>query len=122
MSREDDSVFNSVVLYLMLDPNFLSDQFRVRILDDINTQLNILHQIGVDFEKDLLEINDASTNWEDLIASNAKLNLIKSHIQLGVRLEFDPPTNSFLYDAIKKRYDEVEWRIYIQVENSGRTL
>jgi hypothetical protein len=118
----DDSVFNSVVLYLMLDPDNLPEQFRSHILDDINTQMNILHQVGVDFSNGLLEIEDSSTTWNDLMAGNAKLNMLKTFIQIGVRLEFDPPSNSFLYDALKKHYDEVQWRITIQVENSGRTL
>ena len=122
MARNDDSIFNSIVLYLMLDPDCLSEQFRVHILDDINTQLNILRQIGVEFENEDLEIEDASTTWGELLPTNAKLNMIKTYIQIGVRLEFDPPQNSALSEALKAHREEVQWRIYTQIENSGRTL
>jgi hypothetical protein len=37
-------------------------------------------------------------------------------VHLNVRLMFDPPTNSFAVDAIKKQIDEYTWRINVMVD------
>lgn len=117
----DTSIFTDVALYCQMDPDYISDQFRAHILDDINTQLNILHQIGLDFDENFY-VEDESQMWSEIIGQDPKLNMVKKFVKIGTKLEFDPPTNSFLFEALKNEYTELTSRINYQVENSGRTL
>ena len=42
--------------------------------------------------------------------------MIKMNVYTKVRLLFDPPSNSFLIDSMKKICDEFEWRLNVAIE------
>ncbi len=101
-----DNVLYTIKKLLGLPNNY--DYFDSDVLVDINMVLPVLKQLGVQLDSDL--VSDES-KWEELSSSIDVLNIIKPYIFLRVRMVFDPPSNSALFDAIQKRIDELEWRI-----------
>lgn len=78
----------------------------------INYVFMFLNQIGIG-PPEGFSIKDKSTKWNEYI-TGSKLEAVKSYIYLRVRLIFDPPTNSFLVEAIKDQIKEIEWRLNIK--------
>lgn len=107
-----DSILNSVKKVLGLEPDYTA--FDPDILMHINSILMVLNQLGVG-PKQPLVIEDAETTWDDFNDGRMDLSAVKTYIYLRVRLLFDPPTSSFVVDAVKKQYEELEWRLNIQV-------
>lgn len=91
------------------------DYFDLDILTNINMIMPVLTQIGVEIPQDVIITEESK--WDDLTLSNDLLNIIKPYIALKVRLIFDPPSNSSLFEAIQKRIDELEWRINLLGES-----
>ena len=87
-----------------------TDDFNQDIIVGINATLVSLKQLGV-IEADFSIVEDDETSWTDIFTDRDDLTLIKSYIYQKVRLFFDPPTNSFLVDAITRQIDELEWRL-----------
>ena len=81
----------------------------------INSQFSTLFQLGVGPE-DGFEIEGEDETWKDYLEDNKLLKLVITFVHLNVRLMFDPPTNSFAVDAIKKQIDEYTWRINVMVD------
>lgn len=88
------------------------------VIFDINTVLMTSNQIGVGPETGFL-ITGASETWKDLLGERTDLEAVKSYIYLKVRLLFDPPSSSFVLDAMQRQAAEIEWRLLIQVENTA---
>lgn len=86
------------------------DNFDQDIIIGINSTLVGLKQIGV-LENNFSVVEDSDTLWSDVFATRDDLQLIKSYLYLKVRLFFDPPSNSFLVDAIQRQINEHEWRL-----------
>ena len=81
----------------------------------INSQFSTLFQLGVGPEEGF-EIEGEDETWKDYLDDNKLLKLVITFVHLNVRLMFDPPTNSFAVDAIKKQIDEYTWRINVMVD------
>ena len=93
------------------DINFDKD-----IIIGINTSFSTLYQLGAgDDTSKPFSISDSSSKWSDFMSEGLTEN-IKTYIYLNTRLLFDPPTNSFLVDSIRKNIDELTWRINIRGE------
>lgn len=111
-----DSILDSVKKVLGLEPEYTA--FDVDILMHINTILMVLNQLGVGPNPPLF-IEDASTTWDEFDDGRTDLSAVRTYIYLRVRLLFDPPTSSFVLDAITKQYQELEWRLNIQEEGGN---
>ena len=85
------------------------DAFDLDIIMHINSVLSILYQMGVGPEEGMVVV-DETEEWDDFFSAT-DLNLVRSYIFLKVRMLFDPPTTSFLLDAMNKQISEFEWRI-----------
>lgn len=85
------------------------DAFDLDIIMHINSVLSILYQMGVGPEEGMAVV-DETEEWDDFFSAT-DLNLVRSYIFLKVRMLFDPPTTSFLLDAMNKQISEFEWRI-----------
>lgn len=82
----------------------------------INSAISTLNQLGVGPEEGFY-VKDESDTWTEYLGENSViLEWVKTYICQKVRLIFDPPTNSFLVDAIKTNLDELVWRINFQRE------
>jgi len=108
-----DSILNTVKLALGVEADY--NGFDTNILLDINSAIFNLNQLGVGPIEGFI-VKGEGENWEDLLGDSIDLELSKSYILNRVRLSFDPPSNSFLVDAIQKQIQEQEWRLMVQKE------
>jgi hypothetical protein len=82
----------------------------------INGCFSTLNQLGIGPD-DGFAIEDKSATWDDFLGTEKRLNSVLTYVSLRVRLLFDPPTQSFVRDAIEKQISELEWRINVFREN-----
>lgn len=84
--------------------------FDADIITHINTALATLNQLNVGDERGFA-ISDSSASWTDFMGGDPRLNLVKSYVNLKVRLLFDPPASGSVMDAFNNAIKELEWRI-----------
>lgn len=108
-----NSILNSVKKYCNVDPAY--DVFDDQLIPLINSSLNMVTQLGAGFQS--FSIADETSTWEDFLGSNYNaLHMVETLVKIRVRLAFDPPSNSFVTDALRKEADELTWRINVQVD------
>ena len=109
----ENSILISTKKVLGLDAAY--DVFDLDVLMHINAAFSILQQLGVGPEIGFM-IEDETAVWQDFIlepGSEISLNLIKTYVQLKARMLFDPPTTSFLLEAMNTQIKEYEWRLNV---------
>ena len=84
------------------------------IIMHINSVFSSLATLGIGPEVGF-EIEDETKTWNDF-TSDVRLNSVKSYMYLKVRLMFDPPTTSFVLNAIQEQLKELEWRMNVYRE------
>ena len=86
------------------------------IIMHINTILMILmHQwYGEDHA---FTISDSSATWADFLKDSKDYEGVKSYVALRVRLLFDPPSNSFVINAMNEQIRELEWHLFVFKDN-----
>lgn len=95
--------------------SYADGAFDFQLMLHINSVFVILNQLGVGPSS--IFVADQNSTWNDfLVDSSVDLNLVKSYMYLRVRLLFDPPSSSFVLDAIKEQIKEFEWRLNVQVD------
>jgi hypothetical protein len=104
-----DSILTSVKKALGIDESYTA--FDPEITMHINSVFSTLNQIGVGPQNGF-QIEDATPTWDDLLAGEARLNMVKTWTYSKVRLIFDPPTTSFAIAAHQDIIKELEYRIY----------
>ncbi len=90
------------------------DAFDSDIIRSINSYLQILwmQNVGVSGFK----VTNEDQTWAEFLGPHAyDLQMAVSYICKKVRLAFDPPSNSSLYNAYKEQADELCW--YLGVES-----
>lgn len=93
--------------------------FDLDLVIHINSVLQTLNQLGCGTED--FEITGPDETWADFLGSTfINLNLVKSYVYFKVRLMFDPPSSSTLFQAMKEHADELEWRINVKVDRGYR--
>lgn len=111
-----DSILNDVKSTLGISSSDTS--FDTEVILHTNSAISFLEQLGVG-PTDGLAITNASTGWASLLGTDANLSLAKSYIYLRVRLLFDPPTTSYLIDAMNAQIRELESRINMYREHTA---
>lgn len=114
----EDSILISTKKILGIDAAYTA--FDIDIIIHINTMLSVLNQLGIGPEGGFL-IEDDSATWDDFLGADPLLNEVKTYVYLRVRILFDPPTTSFLLNAMKEQYQELEWRLSIKREGDAWT-
>jgi len=109
----EDSILYSIKKMLGLDPDYSA--FDADIMIHINSVFMILRQLGVG-PQDGYAISGPDEKWSDFLGSSTLLEPVKSYIYLKVRSVFDPPSNSYVQDAIQKQIAEYEWRLNVEVD------
>lgn len=91
--------------------------FDLDVITNINAVFLTLNQLGVGPRYPFL-ITGPETQWEDFLGleQNQILQGIQTYMYMRVRMMFDPPTNSFLVDSLRKQIEEMEWRFMTQVD------
>lgn len=109
----EGSILTDIKKLLGLDEDYT--QFDLDIIIHINSALMVLNQIGVGPEEGF-SISDKSKKWSDYLGTENNLEAIKIYIYLKVRLMFDPPTSSFVLEAMRREVTELEWRLMVKVD------
>lgn len=111
-----DGILASMQLMLGMEPEYRA--FNTDLIIHINTILGKLNQIGVGVAGYQLDLTDPYTSkWEDFLGeSNPTLNMAKTYTYLNLRVLFDPPSNSFVLDSIRKEIDEYTWRLRVEAD------
>lgn len=81
----------------------------------INSSFVSLNQLGAG-PADPYHILDEADTWKDFMEDIDRVHSIKTYVYLKTRLLFDPPSNSFLVEAINNQLAEIEWRIIEQLK------
>lgn len=89
--------------------------FDLDVITHINAAFSVLTQLGVGPAEGYM-IEDDEALWTEFITEPIKANMIKTYVYLKVRSLFDPPTTSFLIEAVNKQIAELESRISAQRE------
>lgn len=110
----EESILKSTKKVLGLGPTYTV--FDHDVVQHINTAFSILQQLGIGPDEGFM-IEDETQKWADFPVSILQLNLVKSIIQLRVKMLFDPPTLSFMIEAMEKQIAELEWRANLRRED-----
>ena len=103
-----DSILNSIKQILGVSSDDLA--FDKELILYINGALMIMTQLGVGPLTGYTITGPANT-WNEFLLGRTDLELIKIDVYLRVKLDFDPPQNSFLVSSIKSQIQEYDWRI-----------
>lgn len=95
-----------------LDVPVSDDTYDEELLMGINTIFFTLNQLGVGPETSFT-IDDNSIEWTDFISDIETIAMVKTYMQLRLKLLFDPPSNSSLATAMKEQAAEYEWRMNV---------
>lgn len=108
-----DSILNTIKKMLGIDISYTA--FDVDIIVCINTAFFILQQLNVG-PTEGFRIFDSSSVWDDF-STRADIEAVKSYVYLKTRVQFDPPSSSFVLDAMKNQIQEYEWRLNVQCDS-----
>ena len=108
-----ESVLNSIKKMLGIEAEYT--HFDPDIIIHINSTFMTISQLGVGSEVPFIT-SDLET-WEELFEDIKTIPAIKTYVYLKVRILFDPPTSSFVLEALKSQAAELEWRLNAQVDN-----
>lgn len=108
-----ESILNSIKKLLGIEADYT--HFDTDIVIHINTALMSLRQLGVGSSQSMTIKNELDT-WSSIFGDTTDIEAIKTYIYLKVRIIFDPPTSSFVLDAMNRQITELEWRLNTQVE------
>lgn len=111
-----DSILTSIKKLLGIEEDYT--HFDPDIIMCINTVFTVLTQIGIG-PKEGFSIEDETAVWSDFIPSTRQMEAVKTYIHLKVKLLFDPPLSSAVIEAMKQQISEIEWRLYVMVENES---
>lgn len=89
--------------------------FDSTIIRHINSAFMTLRQLGVVPEKSFKITSDEQT-WYDFLGESDDLETVITYIYEKVKMNFDPPSSSFVLDAMKDQSREDEWRLNVQAE------
>lgn len=109
-----DSILVTIKKMLGLEECYTPFDTDVRVL--INSAIMSLTQLGVGPKEGFI-VSDYNERWSDFITNEVKLGAVKTYIYLKVKMLFDPPTNSYVMDAMKQQAEEIGWRLNVQAES-----
>ena len=110
-----ESILNTIKVMFNVEDD--CDAFDTEIVAYIKSALFTLSQFGIGPEEGF-SITGPTELWSDYIKSEKNLTAVQTFIKLKVQLLFDPPSNSFVVDAINKQIDELGWRLCLEAEQS----
>jgi hypothetical protein len=97
------------------DPSFDDD-----VILFVNGVFFTLNQLGIGPDAGFMIVDNTAT-WDAFIGTDPRLNSVKTYVYLRVRMLFDPPSTSFVIDAMEKQIHELEWRLNTKREGESWT-
>ena len=87
------------------------------IIIEINSAIMALNQIGVG--KEGFMVTGENETWTEFLGDTySKMIAVKTYIYIKCRLVFDPPSSSFVVEALKDQLKEYEFRLNINAETN----
>lgn len=114
-----ESILTSIKKLLGIEEDYT--HFDQDIIININSALMTLNQLGIGPPQGFSIQNKIKT-WADYLGPSIDFEGVKSYIYLKVRLAFDPPSTSFVLDAMERQIKELEWRLNVQAEKGTLTV
>ena len=111
----DESILYTIKA--MLGPTAEDEHFDAEIIPLINKEFWKLRDIGVG-PTTVFKIEDSSSVWSDFMSDIDLFEPIKTFIYYGVKLTFDPPTQTSHLQAMKDDYKEYECRLHIACDKT----
>jgi len=116
LNPDTDSILEQVKKILGLTKEY--DSFDTDIAIHINTVFSNLTQMGIGPETGF-SITGYDEVWSDYVTSDElKTQQVKSYLALKVKSLFDPPSNANVATAMNNAISEMEFRLYVEEENS----
>ena len=112
----DDRILPNIKKLLGMEENYTA--FDTDITLFINSAIGTLTQLGIG-PAEGFAIEDATATWTDFLGDDPRLNSAKTYVFLRVRLVFDPPSTSFVINALTEQMKELEWRLNVQREGEA---
>lgn len=106
----EDSILTSTKKILGLEADYTA--FDLDVITHINAAFSVLNQLGVG-PKDGFSIEDSGAGWGDYAVPANQLHLVKTYVYLKVRIHFDPPSTSYLIEAMNNQIAQYEWRLNV---------
>lgn len=110
----DQTILQSIKQLLGISADV--DAFDENLRMNINTVFMVLNDLGVGSETAFV-MKSKDALWSDFTDDEVLAEQVKTYIYLKVRLMFDPPSTSFVIDAISKQIQELEWRLNVRSKN-----
>ena len=117
MTAPTNSILATIKKMLGLDDDYTP--FDMDVIMQINSALMKLTQLGIGPEEGF-EICDYTSTWDDFLTNGIKLGGVQNYVYLQVKMLFDPPTNSYVLDAMKQQAEEIGWRLNVQAESAKK--
>lgn len=112
-----DSILETIKKKLGIDKD--DDSFDVDILWDINSAFLMLYNLGVG-PNYIFSIEDETETWSEfLVDDSTDLKAVATYIWLNVRLVFDPPSTSFVVEAINNQISKLEFEMNVVVDDGS---
>lgn len=118
MDLMEESILITIKKMLGLDYNYAA--FDTDVIVNINAALMILTEMGIG-PKEGFTITGYSETWSDFITNRVKLGAVENYVYLKTKMAFDPPTNSYVMDAMKSQAEEILWRLNVMAESVENT-
>lgn len=109
-----DSILISIKKMLGLEEDY--SPFDQEIIMNINSAISILSTKGIGNPGFI--ITDESQLWHEYIPDIENYEMVKTCIYLRVKSTFDPPSNSFVMDAMTKQIEEQEFYLRALLDNT----
>ena len=112
MEGEMDSILDSVKKLLGIPKEI--DDYDIDVIMHINSVFFILYQMGVGDKAYVL--HDNTETWADFFGDLKENEAVKMYVYYKVRILFDPPSSSFVLEAMNKAIQEYEFRINLDYD------
>lgn len=111
----ESSILSTIKQDLGIDDSVTD--FDGEITSSINGALSRLNQLGIG-PNDGFVITGKNEIWSDFCDSDREIPMIERFVYLTVRIEFDPPTNSFLMTSLQNQLTELTFRLNMYAEGA----
>lgn len=110
----EDSILTSTKQVL----GIVDSAFDVDVVTHINSVFSTLAQLGIGPAGGFMITGEDET-WGDFIPDeDPQWNSVRTYVYLKTRMYFDPPTTSYLKDAMESQISELEVRLSILREST----
>ena len=111
----NESILRSVAKYCQVGDD--DTYFDPELISIINTHLAFLHQLGTLITLNFLIVDD-ETRWADVINPDPRIMAPSiQYVQIRSKLDFNPPSSSYLINSMKETCNEIEQRLLMAMDD-----